>query len=118
MHELPVTQNIINICIEEAEKNGAKKIDKINIVVGALSDIVPDSIHMYFELLTKGTILQGTELKVKKIKARILCKDCGLEEELNKSGFKCNNCKSENVKILGSSQLYIESMEVDDDEGN
>jgi hydrogenase nickel incorporation protein HypA/HybF len=115
MHELPVTQNIINICIEEAEKNDAKSIDKINIVVGALSDVVPESIHMYFELLAKGTILQGCILNVKKVKARLLCKDCGFEEEMNKRGFICSSCKSENVKILGSSQLYIESMEVSED---
>ncbi|HEY5562903.1 MAG TPA: hydrogenase maturation nickel metallochaperone HypA [Clostridiaceae bacterium] len=115
MHELPVTQSIINICTEEAEKNGVTKVEKINIVVGALSDIVPDSIYMYFELLVKGTILEGTILNIKKIKARILCKDCGFEEELSKRGFKCSSCNSENVKILGSSQLYIEDMEVTDE---
>jgi len=64
MHELPVTQNIINICTEEAEKNGVKKIDKINIVVGALSDIVPDSIQINFTIVEGITNPSGKPIKL------------------------------------------------------
>jgi hydrogenase nickel incorporation protein HypA/HybF len=115
MHELPVTQSIVNICLEEAEKNGVKRIDKINIVEGELSDMVPESISMYFELLTKDTPLMGATLNIKKVPGKIKCLDCGAEEDYVKGVFNCRNCGSNKVRISGGREFYIDSMEAEDD---
>lgn len=114
MHELPVTQSIVNICLEEANKNGVKRIDKINIVEGELSDMVPESISMYFELLTKDTPLMGAILNIKKVPGKINCKDCGAENDYEKGIFTCRNCGSDNIRISGGKEFYIDSIEVDD----
>lgn len=114
MHELPVTQSIVNICLEELEKNKGKAVKEINIVEGELSDMVPESIHMYFEILTKGTKLQDAVLNIAKIPAKIQCKDCSFEGTFNKTDFFCSKCGSENISIVGGREFYIDSMEVED----
>lgn len=114
MHELPVTQSIINIATEEAEKHNASKVNNIKLVVGELTGMVPECIQYYFDLLGKGTILEGAELIVKRIPLVAQCKDCNFEGNMNKfSENVCPNCKSTNIRVKGGKEFYIDSMEVE-----
>lgn len=114
MHELPVTQSIINICSEEAEKNNAKKVSKINLKIGDLSGLVPDCIQYYFDIISENTIVQGAELVIEKVSVKMLCNKCGYQGAMNLETFDCPKCKSKDVKIVGGKEFYIDTMEVDD----
>ncbi|HAX69543.1 MAG TPA: hydrogenase maturation nickel metallochaperone HypA, partial [Anaerolineae bacterium] len=48
MHELPVTQSLLKIALDHAEKANAKQITALNIVMGELSSMVDDSIQFYW----------------------------------------------------------------------
>lgn len=114
MHELPITQSIVRISVEEAEKHNAKKVNEIKIKVGELSGLVPECIQYYFDILSKGTLSEGAVIKVDKVMMNMKCKECGFIIELNKAeGHKCPECGSSNVKIEGGNEFYIESMEIE-----
>ena len=42
MHELGITENILNITLDKASEGQATKILKINLVIGELSGFVAD----------------------------------------------------------------------------
>lgn len=113
MHELPITQSIINISCEEAIKHNVKKVNKIKIKVGELTGLVPQSIQYYFDIISKGTIIEGAVLDVEKIPIKVKCKECGFEDFLPKDCYTCPKCKSSNIKISGGNEFYIDSMEVE-----
>lgn len=114
MHELPITQSIVRISVEEAEKHNAKSVKEIKIKVGELSGLVPECIQYYYDLLSKGTIAEGAVIKMEKVLMNIKCKDCGYTVELKKAEeHKCAACGSSNVKIEGGNEFYIESMEIE-----
>lgn len=114
MHELPVTQSIIKIAKEEAEKHNAVKVSNIKLVVGELTGMVPECIQYYFDLLSKGTILEGAELTLKKLPLIAECKDCHYENRMiNFPQNLCPSCKSENIRVKGGNEFYIDSMEVE-----
>ena len=48
MHELAVTQSILDIALRHAERVGAQRILSINLVIGELTGFVDDSIQFYF----------------------------------------------------------------------
>ena len=49
MHELAITEEILRIAIEHAERAQAKRVTDINLVVGELSSVVDDSVQFYFD---------------------------------------------------------------------
>jgi hydrogenase nickel incorporation protein HypA/HybF len=114
MHELPITQSIVRICTEEAEKHNLAKIDAVKIKVGELSGMVPECIQLYFDIVSKGTKAEGAELKIEKIPVTALCLDCGNESIVNSQFDNCPKCNSKNLKIIHGKEFYIDSLEVDD----
>lgn len=113
MHELSVTQSIVNICCEEAEKNGAKKVNEIKIKVGELSGLVPECIQSYFDFISSGTVVEGAKLNIERIPIGIKCRDCGKENILDYKICSCPNCGSFNVKIISGNEFYIDCLEVE-----
>ena len=56
MHELSIIQSILDIVIEYANKYKAKRVIKINLDVGEMSDIIPEWIQQYFDFVSKDSI--------------------------------------------------------------
>lgn len=113
MHELAITQNIIEISSEEAEKHNAQKVKEIRIRVGELSGLIPDCIQYYFDIASKGTRVEGAKLIIDKVSIAIRCNECGFEEELAAKSYTCSNCGSYNIKITRGKEFLIDSLEVE-----
>ena len=113
MHEYPITQSIVRIASEEAEKHKAKKVLEIRIVVGELSGLVPECIQDYFDILSKGTISEGAALRIQKVFPKIQCIECNHEGDMKPRVYSCEKCGSTKVKIVGGKEFYIDSMEVE-----
>lgn len=113
MHEYPITQSIVRISAEEAEKHKAKKVLEIKIVIGELSGLVPECIQDYFDILSKGTISEGATLKIQKVFPKIYCAECNYESDMKPRVYTCESCGSTKVKIIGGKEFYIDSMEVE-----
>jgi hydrogenase nickel incorporation protein HypA/HybF len=113
MHELSVTQNIINISSEEAEKHNANRVKEIKIQVGELSGLIPESIQYYFDIASKGTKVEGAKLNIEKIPITVKCSDCGFESIMDRNSYSCKNCESLNIKIIKGNEFLIQSLEVE-----
>ncbi|MCB9457970.1 MAG: hydrogenase maturation nickel metallochaperone HypA, partial [Anaerolineaceae bacterium] len=56
MHELSVTQSILEIALRYGNQNGAKHITHLYLVIGDLSSIVDDSVQFYWDIISRGTM--------------------------------------------------------------
>ncbi len=56
MHEMGIAQNILEIAVEAANKEGATKITRIDLVAGELRGIVPMQLTFCFGIVAKDTI--------------------------------------------------------------
>ncbi len=114
MHELSVTQSLVNIANAEGEKVNAKRVTKIKMVLGAFSGLVPACIQEYFDLLSEGCICEKAKLEFTRIPAIIECEKCGKKTELTHFRLVCGGCGSRHVKLIQGREFYIESLEVED----
>ena len=113
MHELGITQSIIDIAIENAEKEQAKKITSIRVAIGELSGVVSDSVSFCFEACSKGTLADGAELIIDEIAGRGKCRDCGEEVSLKPQQFNCSACGSYSVTTISGDEMRIIELEID-----
>ncbi len=113
MHELSVTQSILDIVFDHARKNQSRKILKVHLVVGAISGVVPDSIQFCFEALTKETIAEGAMLEIEKVPYTGECASCSKSFELSDYIQSCPDCRSNDIEITGGRELYVKEFEVE-----
>ena len=91
MHEYPVTLEIVRIAEKTArEKDGLVKA--IHLVVGEDSGFIGESIQMYFDVISEGTLCEGAILTIRDIKPKMRCDRCGALFERKRFSFTCPHC--------------------------
>ena len=113
MHELAVTQSILDIALENARKVDAKQITSINLLIGQMASIVDDSIQFYWDILSEGTIALGATLNIKRIPTEMHCFDCGHIFSPGPDSFDCPTCNSIRVQIIQGDEMRVESIDVE-----
>jgi hydrogenase nickel incorporation protein HypA/HybF len=108
MHELSITQNIIEIVTQQAH---GQPVLRLRLVIGQLSAILPDSIRFCFEACTPGTVLEGAILEIDEIPGRGQCRHCGHEMALDIPFGICEQCDSLEIDIIAGQDLLIKEME-------
>ena len=54
MHELSITQSILNISLQAAAEQHASRIREIRLRMGPFSGVVPECVQMYLDVLAKA----------------------------------------------------------------
>ena len=67
MHELALTEGILRIVREQAEKNGFARVLEIRLRVGEYSGIIPECLQEFFPIVSKGTEAEGAELVIRPV---------------------------------------------------
>ncbi|MCL6431840.1 MAG: hydrogenase maturation nickel metallochaperone HypA [Anaerolineae bacterium] len=113
MHELSVTQALLSIVLEHAEKAGAKRVIAVDLKVGEISGVVDDSVRLYFEFLSRDTPAAGARLHFTHVRARLLCRGCGSEFEPGEAEWLCPQCGATGGQLIAGRELMVESIEVE-----
>lgn len=113
MHELPITENILEIALRYAKQSNAKKIKTIYLVIGQLASIVDDSIQFYWDIIAKDTIAEGATLTFKRIPTTLQCQVCSLHFEPFQDDFSCPECKSSKIKVVSGNEFYLEAIDIE-----
>ncbi len=112
MHELAITQNMLDLVLEEAEKASAKGVGRINLVVGEMCGFVEECVQFYFGFLSQGTIAEGATLSFRMVSSKARCQDCGKTFELKEFDWICPHCQGSSLDIIAGKELFVESIEV------
>jgi len=80
MHEYSVMSQIVDSILSEAKKRSAKNVEEVELQIGEYTMLGEEQMKFAYELLSRDTILQGSQLKVSHIKGKIRC-SCGYEGE-------------------------------------
>ncbi len=108
MHELSISRAILETASRHAE---GRRVVSLILSIGALRQVVPDTLQFYFGIVSRSTVCEGALLEPRLVPARLRCA-CGQEWELSDVSFRCPRCGSGEVTVLDGEQLCLESIEV------
>lgn len=110
MHELSITQGILDIALKNA---GARRVKRVNLVIGQFSSIVDNSVQFYWDIISKDTPAEGSALHFERIPGEMTCRACGHIFRPGGETFTCPSCSSPSVQITRGSEFQVESIDVE-----
>ena len=114
MHELPVTQSILDIALRHAQKASATRILAINLTMGELTGFVDDSIQFYFDFLSRDTAAAGARLAITRIPPLARCRSCRAEYAPPESRlWTCPECGALGGDVTAGREFFVSSIEIE-----
>jgi hydrogenase nickel incorporation protein HypA/HybF len=114
VHELSLSGAIVNTVVKHAE---GRRVSVVSLRVGALRQVVPDTLEFYFGFVARDTVCEGARLEQELIPARLRCAGCGSEWAIEVPVFMCPGCgAAASVEIASGDEFEVESIEVEEAE--
>ncbi len=77
MHNLAIAQSLFDLMIDEAYTANADRVTAVYIHLGMMSDIEPESVRHFFDVLSQNSIAAGAWLCFERTTPQARCLDCG-----------------------------------------
>ena len=113
MHELSLTQGLIEIAEEHARRENATVITSVTMEIGTLSGVMPEAVEFAFEACSQGTLADGATLEIRRIPALGRCQQCSQECAMENHLDGCSACGSYALDILIGQEMALIEMEID-----
>jgi hydrogenase nickel incorporation protein HypA/HybF len=72
-----MTTQIVDSVLEEAEKQDAKKVTEVHLVIGKLTFLGIEQVRFSYNILVEDTIMKGSKLIIEEQDGTIECPSCG-----------------------------------------
>jgi len=109
VHELSLCQAIVDTV--ERHRAG-RQVRQVNVRIGYLRQVVPDSLLFSWTVMTDGTDLADSELLIEHVAAVVACRSCGARTELDRPLLVCRGCESGDVELLSGEEFQLVSIDV------
>ncbi|CQD22990.1 hydrogenase expression/synthesis, HypA [Mycobacterium lentiflavum] len=109
MHELSICSSMVDIVRKHA---AGREVRAVHVRVGAMRQIVPDTLVYCWSMVTETSDLHGVELCVERIPAKIRCTECGHEQVLDALTMACASCAGHAVDLVEGDEFLITSLEL------
>ncbi|MEW5989129.1 MAG: hydrogenase maturation nickel metallochaperone HypA, partial [Chloroflexota bacterium] len=91
-----------------------RPLQQIHVALGQLSDVSPESLTFYFDLLRQGTPAAAATLLVRREPGRATCQACGQESSIGPDDGCCPVCGSTRLRVTAGDRLLLEAVDVED----
>ncbi len=109
MHELSIAEAVVRIASAHA---AGRPVAKVEVKVGHLRQVVPSALEFSFELVARGTPVEGADIEIVEVPAAGRCRGCGRESEQEGFPLHCGSCGSLDIEVTGGEELLVDSLEL------
>jgi hydrogenase nickel incorporation protein HypA/HybF len=92
-----------------------RRVERVELRVGHLRQVVPAALEFSFALAAHGTPVEGAELALETVAARVACARCEAESEVDSFPLACARCGSLEVEVVAGEELVVDALELSDE---
>lgn len=112
MHEMALMGDILQLIESDAKKRNIKMVDKVELVVGQLSNALPDALSMAFDVFkSQGLdfLDKNATLVIDEEEAKAHCVLCDLEYKPEQRIAVCPACNFPSGKLVAGESFKVKS---------
>lgn len=114
MHEMSLMYEIIQLVSKDAKSRGFRRVKQVQVIVGDLSNVLPDALEaafFYFRKENLGLLDEYSQLEIVREKATTQCQTCLHEFEPDFRIALCPKCGLLNGLLISGETFRVESYE-------
>lgn len=110
MHELALCEAIADVVKPYAD---GRRVDVVRVRIGALRQVVPESLSFCWSLVRDYEDLPDAELETEFVTAEVRCRSCGEQSTItSRWSLLCPHCQSADVEVLRGDEFLVTSLDV------
>ncbi len=114
MHELSLCQAIAGVVKPHA---AGRRVDVVRVQVGALRQVVPETLSFCWTLVRDHEDMPGAELELEWVTAEVDCRTCGRRGDIaSRWSVACPHCGSADVAVVRGEEFLVTSVDVSERE--
>jgi len=115
MHELAMATHLVDLVEQHARKANAERVVAVDLVIGAQSHLVADSLRFHFSALTEanGSLARGAELRFRQVPMTLRCPRCEADYTPAGRDLRCPDCGALGTLTERGDEVTLESIEVE-----
>lgn len=111
MHELALSENIVELVAERARSEGMRAVNKVTVEVGMAAGVEADALRFCFDIVTADTMVRGAELVIETIALQAQCRNCAGTFEPADMVSSCPRCGTYAPLLERGRELRVKSFE-------
>jgi hydrogenase nickel incorporation protein HypA/HybF len=113
MHELSIATGVVETALRHAE---GRRVTAVGVRVGRLRQVVPESLRFCFTIVARETACEGADLQLTELDTWLECRECRRTWSPRAPSFRCPDCGSARVTVIGGEELLVDYIEVEEKE--
>lgn len=110
MHEMALMGDVLQLISDDARIHGFEQITEVELIVGDLSNALPDALEMAFLIYRKqgaARLSEDATLTIRREQACAKCCFCGLEYEPKQRIALCPGCQMPGGKLQSGETFKV-----------
>jgi hydrogenase nickel incorporation protein HypA/HybF len=113
VHELAITEQLLQLTLRYAAQAGASRVVTLNLIIGEFSSVMDESVQFYWDMLAQDTIAAGAFLHFERIPGRLQCADCHAKFSMSEFDGGCPSCGGLQASTISGDEFRLDSIEVE-----
>ena len=122
MHDVTAAQRIASTVLEAAREQGAERVERVQIALGAMTMIDAEQLDFWLEQVLRGTLAEGAEIVIEQMPLRAVCRACRREGEVEVPEDPiyhlmpfvpcCPGCGAQELEVLGGAECVVRNIRI------
>jgi hydrogenase nickel incorporation protein HypA/HybF len=109
MHEFDICERLFDLIAEQQASRPFTRVKRVRVDVGFLSSADTEALASAFDIMIRGTPLDGAILQIERMASLGDCLDCGAEVTIGALPALCPHCGGTRLRPApGNSTRFVE----------